>query len=169
MHPTGGRTRGVGLSVLRPLAPIDANRNSCMQQSSQRKGNTPKKVSIAEKPGSSGVAEASKIEPYTPTVIEETRKTPDGKVTAHRYLRGKMLGKGGFAKVYLCTAVDTNKNYAIKIVPKANLVKARARQKVRHTKPIECVYLFRWKSSNIDPFPHSILNSFKLRSRFIAR
>eukprot|EP00536_Pseudo-nitzschia_multiseries_P004144 jgi/Psemu1/237361/estExt_Genewise1.C_670089 len=42
-----------------------------------------------------------------------------------------MLGKGGFAKVYLCTALDTNKAYAIKIVPKANLAKARAREKLK--------------------------------------
>jgi len=42
-----------------------------------------------------------------------------------------MLGKGGFAKVYLCKALDTNKLYAIKIVPKANLVKARARDKLK--------------------------------------
>jgi serine/threonine protein kinase len=48
----------------------------------------------------------------------------------HKYLRGKLLGKGGFAKVYKVTSLDTNKEYAIKIVPKANLVKSRARQKV---------------------------------------
>lgn len=66
-------------------------------------------------------------------VIEEKRRRPSGDgYTVHRYLRGRLLGKGGFAKVYLCTALDTNKAYAIKIVSKANLTKARARQKVRH-------------------------------------
>jgi hypothetical protein len=65
-------------------------------------------------------------------VIEEKRRRPHGDgYSVHRYLRGRLLGKGGFAKVYLCTALDTNKNYAVKIVPKANLVKERARQKVR--------------------------------------
>jgi hypothetical protein len=66
-------------------------------------------------------------------IIEEKRRKVVGDgFTMHRYLRGRLLGKGGFAKVYLCTALDTNKAYAIKIVPKANLVKARARQKVRY-------------------------------------
>lgn len=75
---------------------------------------------------SSGKAEEDGI------IIEEKRKKVNGDgYTVHRYMRGKLLGKGGFAKVYLCTAMDTNKMYAIKIVPKANLVKARARQKVR--------------------------------------
>lgn len=65
-------------------------------------------------------------------IIEEKRKRAHGEgYTSHRYLRGRLLGKGGFAKVYLCTALDTNKQYAVKIVPKANLVKSRARQKVR--------------------------------------
>ena len=65
-------------------------------------------------------------------IIEEKRRKVAGEgFTYHQYLRGKLLGKGGFAKVYMCTALDTNKNYAVKIVPKANLVKARARQKVR--------------------------------------
>jgi hypothetical protein len=72
-------------------------------------------------------------------VIEEKRRRVNGEgYTLHRYLRGRLLGKGGFAKVYLCTALDTNKAYAIKIVPKANLTKARARQKVRHFKFIHC-------------------------------
>jgi serine/threonine protein kinase len=72
-------------------------------------------------------------------IIEEKRPNLNREgYTVHRYLRGKMLGKGGFAKVYLCTALDTNKAYAIKIVPKANLVKARARQKVRKSMSGHC-------------------------------
>ena len=67
-------------------------------------------------------------------IIEEKRKQPNGDgYTIHKYTRGKLLGKGGFAKVYQCTAMDTGKIYAVKVVPKANLVKARARQKVRHS------------------------------------
>ena len=66
-----------------------------------------------------------------PLEIEELRRKPNGEGhTVHRYTRGKMLGKGGFAKVYNCTSMDTNRTYAVKIVPKTNLVKARARQKV---------------------------------------
>lgn len=66
-----------------------------------------------------------------PIEIEERRRKPNGEgYTIHRYLRGKMLGKGGFAKVYHCTSLDTNRSYAVKIVHKANLVKSRARQKV---------------------------------------
>lgn len=64
--------------------------------------------------------------------IEELRKKPNGEGhTIHRYRIGKMLGKGGFAKVYMCTSLDTNRNYAVKIVPKANLTKSRARQKLQ--------------------------------------
>ena len=58
------------------------------------------------------------------------RSYEPGEVLAGRYRLVETIGKGGFAKVYLCTAMDTGKNYAVKIVPKANLVKARARQKV---------------------------------------
>lgn len=67
-----------------------------------------------------------------PVTIVEHRKRPCGDgFTVHTYIRGKLLGKGGFAKVYKVTSLDTNKDYAVKIVPKANLVKSRARQKVR--------------------------------------
>lgn len=75
---------------------------------------------------------SSSGEAYEEVVIEEKRKRLSGEgFTLHRYTLGRLLGKGGFAKVYLCTAMDTGKNYAAKVVPKANLVKARAKQKVR--------------------------------------
>ena len=48
-----------------------------------------------------------------------------------QYLREKMLGKGRFAKVYVCKLLNTNQIYAVKIVPKANAVKTRARQKLQ--------------------------------------
>lgn len=64
-------------------------------------------------------------------IVEHRKKLNGDGFTVHRYLRGRLLGKGGFAKVYWCTSLDTNRHYAVKIVPKANLVKSRARQKVR--------------------------------------
>jgi hypothetical protein len=66
-------------------------------------------------------------------IVEEKRKRSNGNgYSIHRYTLGRLLGKGGFAKVYLCTTMDTGKNYAVKVVPKANLIKARAQQKVRY-------------------------------------
>jgi hypothetical protein len=68
-------------------------------------------------------------------IVEEKRKRNNGDgFSIHRYTLGRLLGKGGFAKVYLCTAMDTGKYYAVKVVPKANLVKARAQQKVNWPK-----------------------------------
>lgn len=110
---------------------------SAMRRSST---NEARDAPAAESSGSAtrpAVAQRSTSMPPTTTldedtvIIEEKRRRVNGEgYTLHRYLRGRLLGKGGFAKVYLCTALDTNKAYAIKIVPKANLVKARARQKV---------------------------------------
>lgn len=78
------------------------------------------------------------------SIIIEHRKRPNGDgYTVHKYMRGKMLGKGGFAKVYQVTSLDTNKIYAVKIVPKANLVKNRARQKVSECVDVDTFYLLR--------------------------
>lgn len=93
-------------------------------------GSTPRDAKTSSRSSKSSSSSANNGD--ADIVIEEKRRRAHGEgYSVHRYLRGRMLGKGGFAKVYLCTALDTNKNYAVKIVPKANLVKARARQKVR--------------------------------------
>ncbi|KYQ90116.1 putative protein serine/threonine kinase [Tieghemostelium lacteum] len=47
------------------------------------------------------------------------------------YKQGEFLGKGGFAKCYLMTEIETNKVYAAKIIPKSSLVKSRARAKLK--------------------------------------
>lgn len=112
-----------------------------------------------QKPSQLVDPQLSRKENVDPVEIEELRKKPNGEgYTVHRYLRGKMLGKGGFAKVYLCTSLDTNRSYAVKIVPKANLVKSRARQKVCYCLRIIHVFhdhisyiptSFNWISSSV--------------------
>ena len=63
------------------------------------------------------------------TIIEEKVQTVSG-ITVKRYIKGKLLGKGGFAKCYELTNIETKKLSAGKVIPKANLTKARAKQKV---------------------------------------
>lgn len=43
---------------------------------------------------------------------------------------GKFLGKGGFAKCYEVTEMQTKKVFAAKVVVKASLTKSRAKQKL---------------------------------------
>jgi polo-like kinase 1 len=45
-------------------------------------------------------------------------------------VKGKLLGKGGFAKCYEITNLENKRVHAAKIIPKSTLTKNRARQKV---------------------------------------
>ena len=110
-------------SQLRNLERTDSNRSSNAAAPTQQQS------SVGNHSSNNNNSNGEYVEE---TVVEEKRKRLNGDgYTVHRYTLGRLLGKGGFAKVYLCTAMDTGKNYAVKVVPKANLVKARARQKVR--------------------------------------
>jgi len=71
--------------------------------------------------------DASTVEPL---VIEERITKVNGDFHIKRHARGKFLGKGGFAKVYIFTNLETNKTMAGKVMPKANLNRSRSRQKV---------------------------------------
>ena len=64
-------------------------------------------------------------------VLIETITKPNGDVIYKHYNKGQMLGKGGFAKVYKLTCIETNQILAGKAVLK-NLInnKSRARQKL---------------------------------------
>ncbi|CAG9316871.1 unnamed protein product [Blepharisma stoltei] len=63
-------------------------------------------------------------------IIEERIVKVNGDVAIKSYTKGRFLGKGGFAKVYEFLSLDTKQVFAAKVIPKASLSKARARQKL---------------------------------------
>ena len=51
-------------------------------------------------------------------------------IKTKKYSKGKALGRGGFAKCYEITNLETKKVMAAKIIAKSSLNKSRAKQKV---------------------------------------
>lgn len=68
--------------------------------------------------------------PDQPIIIEEKITKVNGDSAVKRYLRGKLLGKGGFAKCFEVTNQETKRVQAAKIIVKSSLTKSRARQKL---------------------------------------
>jgi len=68
--------------------------------------------------------------PKLATIVEERITKVNGDFHIKKYLQGDLLGKGGFAKVYKFTNLETNKIMAGKIMPKANFNRSRSRMKV---------------------------------------
>ena len=64
------------------------------------------------------------------TTIIETIRKPTGETLQKKYIKGRFLGKGGFARVYEFTDLDTKSVIAGKIIEKSSLTKPRARQKL---------------------------------------
>lgn len=64
-----------------------------------------------------------------PEIVEDRRTTADSRVVVDKYAKGRMLGKGGFAKCYIGTCLRSNKEYALKIVQKKSLLKLKSRMK----------------------------------------
>ena len=64
------------------------------------------------------------------TIIEEKFKKDGGEIGIRRYIKGKFLGKGGFAKCYEFINADTTFVHASKVIQKSSLTKSRAKQKL---------------------------------------
>ena len=64
-------------------------------------------------------------------VIEERHTTSSGETTVRSYQRGKLLGKGGFARCYEVKELESEKLLAAKIIEKSSLTKGRAKQKLQ--------------------------------------
>ena len=63
-------------------------------------------------------------------IIEEETTLDNGVKICSKYVKKHFLGKGGFARVYEFTSLETGQTYASKIISKDTLVKARRRQKL---------------------------------------
>ena len=63
-------------------------------------------------------------------VIIERIPKENNEFTIKRYKKIRLLGKGGFARCYELFDPETNHSSAAKIIPKKNLIKSRAKQKL---------------------------------------
>eukprot|EP00331_Platyophrya_macrostoma_P004873 CAMPEP_0176416666 /NCGR_PEP_ID=MMETSP0127-20121128/6468_1 /TAXON_ID=938130 /ORGANISM="Platyophrya macrostoma, Strain WH" /LENGTH=641 /DNA_ID=CAMNT_0017796757 /DNA_START=31 /DNA_END=1956 /DNA_ORIENTATION=+ len=63
-------------------------------------------------------------------IIEEKITKVNGDHAVKRYSRGRLLGKGGFAKCYETINLETKRVQAAKIITKDSLTKSRAKQKL---------------------------------------
>lgn len=76
------------------------------------------------------MSKTHKEEEELPTVIIEQTVKPNGEIFLHHYIRGKFLGKGGYARVYEVISTESSKTYACKFIPKAKVIKNYAKQKL---------------------------------------
>ncbi|XP_067423982.1 serine/threonine-protein kinase PLK3 [Emydura macquarii macquarii] len=60
---------------------------------------------------------------------EPTRIVSDP-LTGRLYCKGRLLGKGGFARCYEMTDVSSNKTYAVKVIPHSRVAKPHQREKI---------------------------------------
>ena len=79
---------------------------------------------------SQGKESTTKQEPDNSSVVEEKIIKVTGDVQTRKYYKGRLLGKGGFAKCYEFTCSENKKIFAAKVVAKSGLVKSRAKQKL---------------------------------------
>ena len=63
-------------------------------------------------------------------IVEEKITKVTGDIQIRKYIKGRVLGKGGFAKCYEFINTETKKITAAKVIPKKSLVKSRAKQKL---------------------------------------
>ena len=64
------------------------------------------------------------------SIVEEKITKVSGEIQIRKYIKGRLLGKGGFAKCYEFINQETEHSSAAKIIPKKSLVKSRAKQKL---------------------------------------
>ncbi|KAM4594486.1 serine/threonine-protein kinase PLK1 [Fundulus diaphanus] len=82
---------------------------------------------------SAGVARPAPVSVHSDPKSAPLKEIPDTLVdprTTKSYTRGRFLGKGGFAKCYEITDVETKQVFAGKIVPKALILKQHQREKM---------------------------------------
>ncbi|XP_019727202.1 serine/threonine-protein kinase PLK3 [Hippocampus comes] len=72
-----------------------------------------------------GRSKSESAKPELAQVVTDVR-------TGRSYSKGKLLGKGGFARCYEMTDLSNNKMFAVKVIPQSRVSKPHQREKVPH-------------------------------------
>ncbi|KAK0145291.1 Serine/threonine-protein kinase PLK3 [Merluccius polli] len=92
-------------------------------------------------PGPAAAAAASAAPPPPPAPLKANRNKSEqikadlapvvtDPKTGRTYSKGKLLGKGGFARCYEMTDLTSNKMYAVKVIPQSRVSKPHQRDKI---------------------------------------
>ncbi|NWH29339.1 PLK3 kinase, partial [Chloropsis hardwickii] len=73
--------------------------------------------------------------PAPPPRAAETTRIITDPISGRSYCKGRLLGKGGFARCYEMTDLSSNKTYAVKVIPHSRVAKPHQREKVGATRP----------------------------------
>ena len=97
----------------------------------QKRKSIPKTFVFNKEPKrSSTVSPKQKQKNTEPDIIEETIHGPKNKTKKRQYIKGRFLGKGGFAKCYELINKDNNRIFAAKMLQKSSLKTERQKQKL---------------------------------------
>nr|XP_056700024.1 serine/threonine-protein kinase PLK3 [Euleptes europaea] len=81
------------------------------------------------KPPPPTLASSKTGRPEPPKATEPTRVITDP-VTGRTYSKGRLLGKGGFARCYEMTDLSSGRTYAVKVIPHSRVAKPHQREKI---------------------------------------
>ena len=96
----------------------------------QNRKSIPKTFTFNKESDSSTSPSKPKPKLKDPDIIEEKISSKNNETKIRQYLRGRFLGKGGFAKCYELICKDNNKIFAAKMIQKSSLKTDRQRQKL---------------------------------------
>uniref|UniRef100_A0A8C3EJ90 Serine/threonine-protein kinase PLK n=1 Tax=Corvus moneduloides TaxID=1196302 RepID=A0A8C3EJ90_CORMO len=68
--------------------------------------------------------------PAPPPRAAETTRIITDPISGRSYCKGRLLGKGGFARCYEMTDLSSNKTYAVKVIPHSRVAKPHQREKI---------------------------------------
>uniref|UniRef100_A0A8D0ES28 Serine/threonine-protein kinase PLK n=1 Tax=Strix occidentalis caurina TaxID=311401 RepID=A0A8D0ES28_STROC len=68
--------------------------------------------------------------PAPPPRAAETTRIITDPLSGRSYCKGRLLGKGGFARCYEMTDLSSNKTYAVKVIPHSRVAKPHQREKI---------------------------------------
>ena len=85
------------------------------------------------------------------TIRKEKVINSNGEISIRSYAQNRLIGRGGFAKVYQVNCLETNQIYAAKIMPKSSLKNEVIMQKVIHSKERTHYFSLKLRLSCISP------------------